>query len=134
MLLLPGEKELLSVLFPDEYAFVEGDDGVLAVCKGRCTRAFRPFACRVFPYYPRFDEAGRLVGIRQDIRAKRVCPLCAENVRVSPAFIRSVRRAVTILSADDEIKAELIKTADFLDSLEEFAAQLGGQYSQHKRI
>ena len=134
MLLLPGEKDLLSALFPDEYDFIESEDGVLAVCKGRCTRAFRPFACRVFPYYPRFDEARRLTGIRRDIRAKRICPLCAGNMRVSPAFLRGVRRAVTILSADDEIKAELIRTAEFLDSLEEFSAKLGGQQGQHERI
>ena len=51
MWLLPGEKEILKEY--DTYTFHKSDDKTeVVVCNGVCNRDVRPYACRIYPYYP----------------------------------------------------------------------------------
>ncbi len=120
MLLLPGEKELLYGA--KEFTFFETDEGVLLECEGKCIRSLRPFACRIFPYYPRISECGSLlsISIRRDPRSMGVCPIFHDKRRRSGniRFVRNMKRAVRILTRDEDIKKELIAISDMISDIE----------------
>lgn len=104
MILLPGEKELLSE-YPESWfsrAYYAGFGEVdFFACDGTCSRQTRPFACRVFPLAPRFTSAG--ISSRTDARGRPVCPLCrGPKGALQKEFVRCCEEAFTILSEDPE--------------------------------
>ena len=103
MLLFPGEEALYDPL-PQGFTITR-DDAVmpgmrLLTCAGRCHRAQRPLACRMFPLIPVLINAeGReQLRVRVDPRAFAVCPLSEHGVRgMDGAFGRAVLESARIL-------------------------------------
>lgn len=116
MLLFPGEETLyagcaFARVVPANYALA-GRPALLLVCRGKCPRAERPLACRLFPLFLAFDKSGgtRLIA---DPRARGVCPLCGLGLSaLDPAFVSAARAAFDALLADDACRA-------FLEALDE---------------
>ena len=120
MLLLPYEDILIGGY---EGFTVKGtSDGKILICGGRCERLFRPFMCRIFPYYARIDKESGSISLRLDPRSVNVCPITAKQrgTRHSVYFHRNAVRATRILMADEDFKRELIKTSEFCDGLYDF--------------
>ncbi len=119
MLLLPGERELIDGAM--EFSFFETDEGTIVECDGHCTRELRPFACRIFPYYPHIETFGSLVSIsiRKDPRSMGVCPIFHDKRRKGNIrFLRNMKRAVRILMKDEDIKKELISLSEMASDIE----------------
>ena len=121
MWLLPHEKELLEDC--EGYVFRVSEDGTETLtCSGVCDRKKRPFACRIYPYYPSIkEENGRYrISILRDPRAALSCPLVSSgsHMRSSVFFARAASRAVRVLLGDGELREELLKSAEFLDEIE----------------
>lgn len=120
MLLFPGEEALYepcpdwarlvpSADFPGQYLFT---------CSGRCERAMRPLACRIFPLTPRVREDG--VTVEPDVRAWPVCPLMEYGVDgLSAAFVQAVRDAAESLAQDEACLAYMKKLSEYLRQFEE---------------
>lgn len=119
MVLLPYEDVLIGGL--EEFKIKDTSDGKILICNGSCERIFRPFMCRIFPYYARIDEKTGGISLRVDPRAANVCPIAIKKhgTRHSAYFHRNAIRAVRILMRDEDLKKELIKTSRFCDSLYE---------------
>ena len=127
MNLLPGEPELLAgkgfdILPP------EGNHGCpVLVCGGRCDRAFRPFACRIFPLYPlvTLDGSGSpRVGVVYDPRSESLCPLAADKAILNRNFVTAVRRAAKYLLRDEKIRAYLLSASADILEIEELKRKL----------
>ena len=119
MLLFPGE-EALSDPCPDWARLVPSADfsgQYLFTCDGRCDRAARPLACRIFPLTPRVRE-GKVI-IEPDVRAWPVCPLmeCGLN-GLSGAFVKAVREAMESLAQDEACLAYMKKLSEYLEQFE----------------
>ena len=71
----------------------------LLVCNGRCSRNFRPMACRMFPLLPWMDRHGR-IRVRPDLRAYALCPLLSDPASppISATFAEAVRSAFELAS------------------------------------
>lgn len=125
MLLLPGERELLA---DGSYAFLPIENRTVAVCDGTCRRDMRPFACRIFPYYPKITRGKNRfsIDLRPDPRAARICPILWETKsrKVQIEFLRAARRAVRILLRDEAIRAELTEQGDGLFEIEQLRDSL----------
>ena len=119
MLLLPGEKEWLS---HEPYTVLPTKEGELLVCSGTCRRDMRPFACRIFPYYPKITPKGDrfVIDLRPDPRAMGICPILWEkrNRKVRISFLRAAKKAARTLLRDEEIRKELIAQSEFLSDIE----------------
>ena len=135
MWLLPFEKELLTALDNNEnkhYTFEEANDGTQTVyCNGRCERAFRPFACRIYPFYAHIGKKqdGRTkITIKRDPRAKLTCPIAMTTSYLRPTieFVTAAKAAVRELMKDDIIKKDIIEMSEFLAEIEEMQAKLLG--------
>ena len=118
MLLLPGEKELLSGA-PD-YTFLNSANETLLVCDGKCIRELRPFACRIFPFYPKIvDCSGKYsVRILPDPRSFNICPITNDfrkrKARLSGALFALLRIINFILSIDVAFDARFkIRSSEF---------------------
>lgn len=113
MLLFPGETTTLKVT-------ALPDGGRLAVCDGSCSRAQRPLACMLFPFFPTVDDAGKVFA-EIDARAYSVCPLAVhcDEVAFDPAFVRAVKKAGKILAADDDCSAFMKLITEQIDELEQ---------------
>ena len=120
MSLLPYEDTLIGGF--EEFDIRDTNDGKVLICNGRCERLFRPFACRIFPYYARIDEKTGSISLRLDPRSVNVCPIATKQkgTRHPVYFHRNAIRAVRLLMKDEDFKRELIKTSDFCDGLYEF--------------
>ena len=120
MLLLPGEKELLYGA--SEFEFKETDGGDILVCDGTCIRELRPFACRIFPFYPKITEvSGKYtVKILPDPRASGICPICHDprKRKTHVLFLRNAKKAVRILMRDEDIKRELVSQSDMIGEIQ----------------
>ncbi|MBE6622883.1 MAG: hypothetical protein E7621_01635 [Ruminococcaceae bacterium] len=120
MLILPGEKELLEGA--EEFSFVESHEGDMLVCSGRCLRELRPFACRIFPFYPKINEvSGKIyIKILPDPRASGICPIFNDPRRRKThiTFLRNAKKAVRILINDADIRKELISQSDMITDIE----------------
>lgn len=118
MLLLPYEKEYISSLGAYSFSFEDSKDGTYLICLGSCERQFRPISCRIFPYYPSFSD-GLKFNLRSDIRAISICPIISSKkfIRPNVYFLRNFKKSIKILLSHDEIKRELLKTSEFIDSL-----------------
>ncbi len=125
MLLLPYEEEYLYHRAAGGFDYLKNENETLLICDGHCDRHLRPFACRIFPYYPQISEDGR-VQIAHDFRALSVCPLLSERTfrRATPLFLRNMRKATRILMQNETIESELRKNSDFLTSLRELQSAL----------
>ncbi len=104
MILLPGEKELLSG-YPEKWfsrAYYAGFGEVdFFACDGTCDRRTRPFACRVFPLAPRFRNGE--ISSRTDARGRPVCPLCrGPKGALRKDFTENCEAAFAILAGDPE--------------------------------
>jgi len=123
MWLFPGEEELLRN-FPD-FELLECKDNAgypMVVCKGRCDRALRPLACRIFPLFPLVKETengGLTIDVIVDPRAGIVCPLKEKSI-MTTLFQLRVRRAAVKLLSDPELRAYLLETSAFLEELKAF--------------
>lgn len=122
MLLLPGEDKLLSGL--DGFDIKESGNGMVLICGSRCDRNYRPFACRIFPYYAKFD--GDKIHLRLDPRAVAVCPIARrkKGTRHTASFHRNAVRAIRLLCRDDDIKKELTNISEFCDEMLEFYSKM----------
>lgn len=120
MSLLPYEDTLIGGF--DSFKIKDTQDGKVLICGGKCERFFRPFACRIFPYYARIDESSGRISLRIDPRSVNVCPMALKKkgTRHSVYFHRNAIRAVRLLMRDEDFKKELIKTSEFCDSLYDF--------------
>lgn len=118
MLLFPGESTSLRVT-----ELADGDR--LAVCDGSCSREQRPLACMLFPFFPTVDEDGTVYA-EIDARAYSVCPLAAhcDEVAFDDAFLRAVKKAGEILSADEECLEFMQHITEQIDELEEIRESL----------
>lgn len=124
MTLLPYEDTLIGGC--EEFTVRDTDDGKVLICTGRCERMFRPFVCRIFPYYARIDRDTESISLRIDPRSVNVCPMALKQrgTRHSVYFHRNAIRAVRLLMKDEDFKRELIRTSEFCDSLYEFYYRL----------
>ena len=121
MLLLPGEKELLSG--EAGFEFIDRDDGsTLLVCEGKCLRDLRPFACRIFPFYPKIEKTGRrlTVQILPDPRSHNICPIMSDfrKRKTNILFLRAAKKATRILMQDEDIKKELMSQSEMIADIE----------------
>ncbi len=116
MRLFPGEDALL----PDGRftLTVTADGGTLLSCDGRCDRACRPLACRMFPLFPYVCANGRVKAV-YDPRAFSVCPLVREcaHVPLDRHFVRAVRRVGRLLMRDPACRAYLMDQSREIDAL-----------------
>ena len=132
MLLLPFEKDYLQHAGATGYSYLcdsNREEPDMLICSGLCDRRFRPFACRIFPCYASFFEVKNgktALRVRPDPRAAQICPLVTNRAfrRSVPRFIRNVKKAVRVLSAEPEIYADLQKTSDFLNAMYDFYGKL----------
>ncbi len=125
MLLFPGEEEC----YADKAGWMvrETAMGRMVVCPGRCDRAERPLACRLFPLLPVIRD-GR-VRAAADQRARAVCPLARQGIRaVDPAFADAVRAAGEILAADERQRRMLETLTAEQDELIQLREKLGGSH------
>ncbi len=117
MMLFPGEETLLA-----EGGFrmhpAQGG-GTLVTCDGRCERALRPLACRMFPLFPYVEENGRVRAV-YDPRGWRLCPLVREcaHVPLQREFVRAVRRAGRVLMEDAACAAFLRQNSEEIRELD----------------
>ena len=120
MQLLPYEDVLIGGY--EGYETKDTNDGKILICSGKCERIFRPFMCRIFPYYARIDSESGRISLRIDPRSVNVCPLALKKkgTRHSVFFHRNAVKAVRILMKDEDFKRELTKTSEFCDSLYDF--------------
>ena len=75
MLLFPGEAEMYRG--EEGFTLVDSPHGTILVCEGRCDRANRPLACRMFPLVMLLRPDG--VKIATDAAAQSVCPLARQG-------------------------------------------------------
>ena len=124
MSLLPYEDVLIGGA--DGFEVKDTDDGKVLICSGRCERIFRPFQCRIFPYYARIDAQTGRISLRIDPRSVNVCPMALKQkgTRHSVYFHRNAVRAIRLLMRDEDFKKELIKTSEFCDGLYDFYRSL----------
>ncbi len=99
MLLFPGEESLID---KDINILKSNNGATVAVCGGVCNRHYRPLSCRIYPLFPVIkNENGReYIDVFFDPRAD--CPLCCEDVMLSPQFIKAVKRVGRYLLLNDE--------------------------------
>lgn len=106
MLLFPEEETTLNV--------IEKDGRRLAVCGGECSRKERPLSCRIFPFFPVYEN-GKIRAV-PDLRGINICPLlvCIDEVKFSRRFLRRVEKIGDLLYSDadcaafmDEIAGEI---------------------------
>ena len=96
MYLYPGEERMLfpcpkwAEIEPSGF-FYDGKEALILSCQGKCARALRPLACRIFPLVPYIKEGERMK-IIYDPRATAMCPL--SPMELTPAFIQNVTRAM----------------------------------------
>lgn len=119
MMLLPYEDVLIGGC--REFEIKDTSDGMILTCHGTCERIFRPFMCRIFPYYAKIDKESGRISLRVDPRAANICPIAVKKhgARHSVYFHRNAVRAVRILMRDEDFKRELTKTSEFCDGLYE---------------
>lgn len=124
MLLLPYEKEYLQKFANANYTYTKSGDTDILICSGKCDRNFRPFACRIFPYYANIENDK--VSLKKDPRAALVCPLIVSRTHKRPSvyFIRNIKKAVNLLISDDEYKNDFSDMSDFVDSLYELYSKI----------
>lgn len=105
MYLFPHEEEALDLT---KFTTAESDGRIFVTCNGECTRENRPLACRMFPFLPSVSSNG-LICVKPDAGAFKLCP-CLQHIdviRFDKGFLRALRRAGRILTADADCRAYL---------------------------
>lgn len=133
MWLLPYERELLETICSGDsktkYTFATAEDGTPTVsCNGKCRRQYRPFACRIYPFYAQIDVAENKIRVLKDPRAALSCPIAKINSHIRPTveFIACVKKAVRELMKDVEIANDIISVSDFLSEIREMQNKIFG--------
>lgn len=133
MWLLPYERELLESLCAHDnktkYTFATAEDGTRTVsCNGKCQRQYRPFACRIYPFYAHIDVAENKIKVLKDPRAVLSCPIAKINSHIRPTveFTVCVKKAVRELMKDAEIATDIISVSDFLSEIREMQNKIFG--------
>ena len=106
MLLFPGEEVIYSKVPGFRIENIEYMDapGIkLLLCDGKCDRALRPLACRIFPVSPKIEKDGS-VTVQPDIRARLMCPIW-DLKHVDKIFIKTVEKAFVLLAEDEDMLA-----------------------------
>ena len=125
MLLFPGEEEAFAG--KPGWTVRETKAGPLVICPGKCNRAERPLACRIFPLLPLIREGA--VRVAADQRARAVCPLLRQGLKgMDPAFTDAVREAGKALAGDPAQRGFLEKLTEEQDELKSLRAKLGGSH------
>jgi len=119
MLLFPGEEALSEA---QGFRIHSAEGGSLLTCDGRCDRATRPLACRMFPLFPLVTAEGRVRAV-YDPRGLRLCPLVSQcaHVPLRRDFVRAVRRAGRILMSDPACAAFLRLQSEEINELNRLA-------------
>lgn len=129
MLLLPGEKELLEGEAGFEFIDRDGE-GTLLVCSGKCLRDLRPFACRIFPFYPKIVQSGRRLSVQilPDPRSRNICPIMSDfrKRKTNILFLRAAKKATRILMQDEDIRKELVSQSDMISDIEKLRGLILG--------
>ncbi|MCL1859211.1 MAG: hypothetical protein FWF92_08255 [Oscillospiraceae bacterium] len=121
MLLFPGEEDIFDGILGfhiEEIEYMETPGIKLLLCDGECTRALRPFACRMFPVAPFIDKAGNITAV-PDIRARRMCPLW-DLKYADKNFIRAVKKAFELLAQNKKIFSFMRLISSEIDELKRF--------------
>ncbi len=120
MQLLPFEREYLS---NKGFEIKDTRDASFIFCGGKCDRKYRPFMCRIFPYYIRISQNGAStrIHILPDPRALSFCPVAKriKGARTNIVFKRNILKCARILMKDKACAKELIKTSEECDSIYE---------------
>ncbi len=156
MWLLPGEEKLLEHRKDFHVRTCQDNAGYpLAVCRGRCAREYRPFACRIYPLFPLVTpgkEGGLKITAIYDPRSTSNCLLTqyalgrygssvnsanpledslspyiatARRRGITPSFLIRLRKAGAMLLADQELRQYLLDTSRFLIELAELRQKVG---------
>ena len=119
MLLLPGEKELLEQFDCYSFYYDEKYESDCVRCEGVCNRDFRPFSCRIFPYFIYKLNEESDISIAPDIRAYNFCPLIDKKYSLNKKYLRNMRICSKIIDSDEELRKYFIKISflltDFID-------------------
>lgn len=125
MQMLPGEDELLDNA---GFTLVVNENGRFCVCDGHCDRESRPFACRIFPYFPMpvLLRSGKYtIRTVPDPRAIGVCPILrSEDMEIQKKFIKKVKKAGRILLRSKKTRRWLLDIADEIRSVAELQIKL----------
>lgn len=105
-----------------EFLYGNNDDrALIAMCAGRCDRAFRPLSCRIFPLAP-YKKEGEALRIIMDPRAKAMCPL-AKAVKIDELdaeFVRAVKLVFDVLIRNKHVEDFVIELSYLMDETEKF--------------
>jgi hypothetical protein len=122
MLLFPGEAEALKNIPFLRFRRREmgGLPVTMAVCRGRCVRARRPLACRIYPLAPRLRDG--VLSVAPDPRARNRCPLLDPTAGdpIDPAFADAVLAAFARLRTAPGAEAFLRAYTAVLEDYEKF--------------
>lgn len=120
-----GDEDTGMILFPGEELFFENEksfnvkktsDGKnILICNGRCDRERRPISCRIFPLFPMLVD-GRIY-VFDDPRAKGICPLLYDKMKLRKSFERKVAKAGKILAENEETGEFLKKLTDEISEI-----------------
>lgn len=126
MLLFPFEEEFYKKPIEGMPFHLVDDDslykgGKRFVCEGKCSRADRPLACRIFPLRIRVEtEDGETCAKAEiDPRAWCVCPLLEQGGMraMSQEFIAAVERAGNILKDNVYMLEALLNEQRMIDEM-----------------
>ena len=130
-----GDENTGMLLFPGEpcsaLAKKPAAAGTLCVCGGKCERETRPLSCRIFPFFPKITQNGRVKAVF-DARALRLCPLLThcDEIRFDSEFIKKIKKLGYLLSRDEASKAFLQEQNE---EIEQYAKLLGFGKTYRKR-
>lgn len=121
MYLYPGERALYKnstggfCIEPSDFFYDNGRCADFLSCPGRCDRALRPLACRIFPLAPYVADDGYL-RIILDPRAKGMCPLYDKGAAaLSPRFIKNVTYVLRALFLVREVRQFIYAQSRLID-------------------
>ncbi len=113
MLLFPNEETSLKV--------IEKGGVRLAVCDGKCDRHQRPLSCMIFPFFPTYNEKGR-VEVKTDLRGRGICPMIdrADEIKFNRGFLWRVKKLGRYLAQDEECREFMEGISEEIRLLESF--------------
>lgn len=126
MLLLPFEESFYEKPIEGMPFHLADDDtlykgGKRFVCEGKCSRADRPLACRIFPLRIRLETEGEETRARAEIdpRAWCVCPLLEQGGMraMSQDFVAAVERAGNLLAGNVHMLEALFNEQRMIDEM-----------------
>lgn len=123
MWLFPHEEELYRDNPDFTIKETDGNQGYkMIICNGTCKRKERPFACRIYPFYPKID--GEKITVIKDLRGFSDCPILKEEMKPDLKFLRNLRKAARYLIRDEETKKYIINVQKEIEDIAELLAIL----------